>query len=309
MEIADLSISTDITLEGYDLQDIKDFPGDWENDDNCFATIVDEVVIKHFKNSCNALLPLLKDIKIVDITIAVDIIGMSAGEAGYYPGYSNSEKGLFFFYISPDILAEYLHQHWNPEVQLSKFVQFLWEHEIIHMLDQKNLAEFNYRKEGASIEEFLLNYFLSFRNEGIADLYSFVNNYRKIEGIDEAHRRFEEEMEKLGKLPWEDFDRIRENEKQFIKSSAYYAIGPWMLLHTLCCEENPNYNRDIAELCQQVIRKENIGEENCIRLIQSALEIGNNTFLKCIRRKGLDAKVFMEGKLLDQALPCGFPVV
>jgi len=82
-----------------------------------------------------------------------------------------------------------------------------------------------------------------------------------------------------------------------------------MVLHTLCCEENPNYNRDIAELCQQVIRKENIGEENCIRLIQSALEIGNNTFLKCIRRKGLDAKVFMEGKLLDQALPCGFPVV
>ena len=46
MNMDELSVSTDITLEGYDLDDIKDFPGDWENDDNCFDEIVDELNIK-----------------------------------------------------------------------------------------------------------------------------------------------------------------------------------------------------------------------------------------------------------------------
>lgn len=294
MNIDNLSVSTIITLEAYSLDDIKEFEGDWENDDIFFEEIVYNVVAKHVMSAVRNLEPLLCNRIINHISVGVDILGIEPGVAGFYYAFSDVEAGSYGFNIGGYMVNEYLKAYWNKEYELDTNIAFVWEHELTHLLDQHSLEEFKFCNNSTDVREFFMHYLLKYRNEGIAELYPMLKKPETIVNIEMAKERFAKELARINGLAWDDKNGVEEVKKSLLDHTLYYTVGPWMILHILANSETVEIRSCAVAICDKISRSEAIENAEILKLIEYALAINNAQFIRALTKPGLDGKVFVE---------------
>jgi hypothetical protein len=280
----------------YTWDEMCDLPGankdciiDWDYE-------VRTIVKGRFRDACRNLWPLIEGLNFRSITIVLDLIGMEHGDIGYYPYDSSEEKGSYVFYASYDFLEAYLRNHFEESYEL----RYIWEHELIHLCDHRNITEFKYYNLSTDVREFLIHYLLSFRNEGLADLYFTMLGHNDIMGPETARQKFLAGIRKFEAVRWEDESIIKQKEYEFMSENGFYDLGPWMVLHVLSCPGYKGYTSQAASVAGHISSGEPVANEVMLEILSKSIRITNDDFAGYLSEPGLDGKPFIEKEILDQ---------
>jgi hypothetical protein len=300
MTVEELPVYAYFQLEDYVWDDVKELPG---ADEDCICDwdeIARNVVEGHFREACKNLWPILEFRSFKSITIGIDIIGTGQKMAGYYHNYSDAETGNYGFSVSYDVLEEYLKEHFDKKAALRPVTKYMWEHELIHLADHRNLIEFKYHSDSTDVREYFIHYLLKYREEGTADLYFVMKNHGSITDPETAMQKIMDDLKELEKMPWENPDTIKSLEMQLLSLNLFYTAGPWMVLHVLSCPGNPVMTPLAEEAARKIQKCENVEKDVIVRIIQKALLISNEDFIRYLTLPGLDGKVFIEPGPIEQ---------
>ena len=295
MRKEELPIHPYIRLEAFGWDDIKDFPGAKEDELGEFEDLACTLATEHFRNACKNLWPFLDKLGFESISIGIDLLGIESGMASYYHDFSDDGEGNYGFMLGCDTLEEYLNYHLGNIKKLKPVTKYMWEHELIHLLDHKNLIEFKYANRSTDVREFLVHYLLSYRNEGLADIYYFLNNGPDIKDMNTARLEFLDDIRRFSSVEWEDYEIIKKMEWEMMQTYHFYTIGPWVVLHILSCPEYKNSLPAATEVMNKLHKGETIENKTIIKIIKSALKISNEDFIRYLTEPGYDGKAFMVG--------------
>lgn len=258
-----------------------------------FEEFLVELAGKHFTNAFQHMMPVIK-IQINKINISIDSSGNTTSAiAKYHYGKSDAGTGHYFFTASTDLILIYLRNHFYGSLILPEAL-YVWEHEIIHMLDHDNIVEFDDNLKNYDGVELLVRYILNYRFEGIAELYYLLKGYSNYRSIKAARTQFLKRMEFLRNRPW---DNPKFSLNMFRWSSAdkeHYSLGNWMMLHILGSEFFPEVADTAAEAAIKIRKRQAISEEDAIKLIHSGIEMNNHTFITGLTKPGPDGKAFVD---------------
>ncbi len=295
----ELPVHAYLQLEDFDWEDVNDLPGAEKDCLGDFAEMTINVVVGHFRNACENLWPLLEGIQFQSISIGIDVVGLERGMAGYYHEASERNDGHYGFSVSRNVLKEYLSHHLDQNISLSIHTSHMWEHEIIHMCDHKNLVEFRYNKSSTDVREFLIQFLLSFRNEGLADLLYLMTGNCIIKSLDEAQTGFRKAIARFNAIEWEDGSLIRQRQYEVMQTYDFYSIGPWAILHVLSHPGyrglTPRVNSDVRNMTNGKIPEGN----QMVELVRDALKITNYDFIRLITEPGINGMPFIEKSILN----------
>ena len=172
MTVEELPVQAYVQCEDWDWEDIKDFPGADEDYLVEFEAEVIRLVESYFRQACARLWPLIREKHFRSVSIGVDMIGLERGLAGYYHIASREGPGDYGFSVSDKVIKEYLKARYDQNYLPDSRIRHTWEHEVIHMTDHRFLTEYKFNIQSTDVREFLIHFLLSFRNEGIAELWS-----------------------------------------------------------------------------------------------------------------------------------------
>jgi hypothetical protein len=252
---------------------------------DCNVKIYDQIIEiteKHFKKSVENMWPILADINLNSMQVAIDILGMigysKTALAGYMYGLSDQLKGDYVFKLDLNLLVRYLKKNENKE-PLDFHDISVWDHELIHLLDHKAISVATlYHKSQSPFENFKY-YIIKYREEGIADLYYVLNGHTKIKNINEAIDKFKEAS--INRKKGIDFTSPSNDKSRdaLFEGLDFYLIGPWLILEMLR-DMYINWDDDIIEKCIESISKnEAVPLETIQIVIKRAIEIQPDEFL------------------------------
>lgn len=243
---------------------------------------IEDLTEKHFRKAINTMWPLLSNIYIHSIQIAIDVSGIlgstNTSAAAYLYDKSNILKGKYVFQLDMSLLETYLkYDLENSELPFSQ--NSIWEHEIIHLLDHKNILTASIYKQSTSPFENFKYYLLKFREEGIADLYYELHAKSKISNIDDAISEFLKIVtEKKASI---DFSKPTNDkfQKELFDGNDFYRLGPWIILDMLKKFEGMWHEELINECLNKISNKEHVEIDKIIEVIKIALRIDPRSFL------------------------------
>jgi hypothetical protein len=226
---------------------------------------------------------LFRDFQIQEIGISIDIFGLMSTKnslAGYFPVSSKPYAGYYAFQLDSLMLQKYLFQS-AEEIATNPRSNFVWEHELLHMLDHRLLEKASIYKSSDEINELYKHFILKFREEGFAELYYFLHgNYDDITSIEQAKTSFldldsevKRQMEETGLFT-----------KEVYSQYGYYELGPWLLMDCLYGFEGGFHKDIIGDALQKVFRKEALSKEEIFEIIKIALRVGIKDFLDYSKR-------------------------
>lgn len=298
MNIEDLPVYAYFQLEDFGWEDVKELPG---ADEEClcdFEIMANGLVEDHFRNACKNLWPIISESYFKGISLGIDLLDMSGVMASYYHDYSKADTGSYGFSLSYDVLKEYLKARFDGSHVLSPLMKYMWEHEVIHMGDHKTITEFRFNLRSTDIRELFIHFLLSYRNEGIAELwYSLKGNSHFREPAD-ARQKFLEDFSRFDAAPWEDLSMLRNNEWEIMHTYGFYSAGPWMILHVLTCTENKEMSALASSAIGKMMNGEIMEDNEIIDIIKEALKVSNDDFVKGIVKHGFESKPFIEQELI-----------
>ena len=304
METENIPLSFYFLPEPEDVEDdmIADFPGNYNEDDvngKCFFNTSIEVCRTHFSRAYQNLSPLFGDKYFRSLSVYIDLSGVFNATACYLFDYSDEKKGEYYFSASRSALNAYLKNYWDSDFSLSPFYWQLWEHELIHMLDHK-YGGYKSSPDSTNCKEFWIHYLLSFRSEGVAELYDLMKGHNPIKDMNSARSIFRSDVFKLILKGWYDSDNIQKSKKQINESVIYYSVGQWMVLHALSCSDD----EDLKSLLQKVFLKINNGlevnDQDMFIIIKHALELDVDQFIRSLVKCGSDGRVFISPVVLNE---------
>ena len=264
-------------------------------DNPSFEELLTSLVKMHFLGACQRMMPLLETILISSIQVNVNISGLTTGVlATYETGNSDAAAGKYVFTAKSDLLFEYLDNYFGGNLPLSPDTRYTWEHEIIHMLDHCCISGLAYRREGPDATEILVELILSFRSEGIAELFYFMKNHSQHRSIRAARTQFLRRMESLRNWAWDNPLFVRNAHRAIRSDRNYYTIGTWMVLHVMGCEAYRHVTPEAALVAEKIRKRQEMPDEEIIRMVKQALEIDNHSFIDCLTKRGPDGKPFVE---------------
>jgi len=259
-----------------------------------FEELLTDLVKKHFLRACQRMLALLETFPISSININLNISGSCTSIlATYESGKSDAFASKYLFTAKPDLIIEYLANYFTETIPLGPNAYYTWEHELIHMLDHSNNSQLDYNREQTDVTEVLVKFILSFRCEGIAELYYFMRNYSKYRSIKAARTVFLKQMEFLRNRPWDNPKFVKVAQQVIKFDHDYYTIGTWMVLHVLGCSA---YNKMTAEaelVGIKIKKRQEMTDEEIIGMVGRVLEIDNYSFIDCLTKPGPDGKPFV----------------
>jgi hypothetical protein len=248
---------------------------------------IESLTAQYFKDSVRTMWPLLSEMYINSMQIAIDIFGLispsSTSLAGYVHGRSTQASGNYTFQLDINLLMTYLKMEEKNE-PLSFHDKSVWEHELIHMLDQMSLTEASLYCKSASPHENFKYYLIKFREEGIAELYYLLNGHLKINNIQDALDQFKAVA--VAKKSELDFSvpSTDKTKNDLYKGLDFYKLGPWVVLNVLR-EIEIDWEEDmIANCIEKITNKEVIPIETILMVIKKALIVGPNRFLNHIEK-------------------------
>lgn len=293
MNINDIPIYADVTLVDYTLDDISDFPGDWENDDNDFLEVLYNATCGHMGNAMGRLEPLFQGREIKYFFVCFEILRAGQGAAGGYNyEFSSEEKGNHQFYINPSMIWMYLAHHWSKDESHLKGTELFWEHEFLHMLDYSQVAAFRYNDRSTDHREFIVKHLLSFRNEGIADLFWLMKGNSAVKDMKTARQRFAKELKRMEDLPWEDPSLTEQLKDSLFNTSISYSLGHWMVLHAISALNTESSDKPIIDVVKDIEKGRIFEDDQVIDIARIALKLTNQAFLQALIQPAYDGVPF-----------------
>ena len=221
---------------------------------------------------------LFSDFQIQKMGVCIDILGLMSTKnslAGYFSESSQPYAGYYAFRLDSLLLQKYLFQS-AEEIAANPRNNFVWEHELLHMLDHRLLEKTSVYSSSDEINELYKHFILKFREEGFAELYYFLHgNYDDITSIEQAKTSFfnlnsvvKRQMEETGHFP-----------KEVYSQYDYYELGPWLLMDCLRNFEGGFHEERIDNALQKVFRKEALPKEEIFEIIKIAMRVGIKDFL------------------------------
>ena len=260
-----------------------------------FEELLIDLVKKHFLAACERMMPFLKTVTINNILLRLDITKTSTGHlACYNNGKSDAVAGTYVFTVMPDLIIDYLANWLFDDAPLSPSACYTWEHELIHMLDHHYISDLEYNKERPDVTEILVYFIISFRREGIAELFYFMKNHSQYRSIKAARTVFLRKMESLRNRPWDNPQFVRNASRAIAGDDNFYTIGTWMVLHVLGCEAYKRMTPEAALVALKIKKRQEMSDEEIINIVRQALEIDNYYFIDCLTKPGPDGKPFVE---------------
>lgn len=276
---SELPISIYFMLEDFGNEITDEFPGKYDSDECDFKDLSIELVYTHFTHAFDHMMPLFEGMKFISISIGIDVLGFGPGQAGYYHTSSDNETGYYGFSVSPDLLSEYLHAYWEESYQLSDNYVYMWEHELIHLLDHNQLNYILFNDRSSDRRELLIQYLMKFCNEGIANIFELCQGRLNTRDMNSAVDKFKTLLGKIDELEWEnqkDFPVLR---NQLLNHSMCYSIGPWMVLNALCLSEDEIVSQKANDWKIRIENKEVISDAEIMELIKLSIQLSNGNFL------------------------------
>jgi hypothetical protein len=246
-----------------------------------------EITEQHFKCSVKNMWPLLEEVNISSMQVAIDISGLISSGANSLAGYmydlSNHLKGKYVFNLDLNLLITYLKKD-EKDIPLEFHEKSVWDHELIHLLDHKSITAASLYNRSRSPFENFKYYLIKYREEGIADLYYLLNGYTKINSLQEAIEKFKSAC--INRKEEFDFS-VPSNYKSreaLYEGRHFYILGPWLILEYLIDYES-NFEEDkIANCINLIINKEAIPLETILDVIKKAIKIKPEDFLYYIEK-------------------------
>lgn len=243
---------------------------------------IEELTESHFKNSVDIMWPLLSEVYINSMQVAIDLSGMMSPSgtslAGYLYDWSNQLKGRYVFQLDLNLLVTYLKKNEKNE-PLSFHEKSIWEHELIHLLDHKYITVASIYKSSTSPSENFKYYLIKYREEGIADLYYVLHGHTKVTNVQEAIENFKASaINRKSEIDFEIPSTDKTRDKLY-DGIDFYKYGPWLILEILRDYEI-NFEQDIIANCiEKISKKEPVPIETIFDIIKKALEIQPKEFL------------------------------
>ena len=300
----DLPVSVYFMTDPEDLEYeiIEDFPGNYDEEDpnsKCFFNTSLEVCRAHFMNACLKMEPFLKDRHFSSLTVGIDILGVYSSIASYYFSLSSSLEEKYHFMASRGLLYTYLKNYWEPDFELSSYDRYIWEHEIIHMLDHENIVNEKFSFE-SGLKEYWIKLLLSYRNEGVADLLFTLKGFNPIDSMAVALRKFQDDIRAFHEINWAAKGYLNSWEQQLQNVSHIYSVGPWMILHTFSLSDD-KYLKDLAESSVSFLGKGvALDDQTAFELIRYALKLDNDQFISCLTIPGENGNAFLDSSLVNK---------
>jgi hypothetical protein len=256
--------------------------------DTCsFREIFEDSCIQKIKKALKNVDFFLKDIKINSLKIEIDLRESLNYIAAYNHAGADISNGNFTFVLSRDVFFNYL----NPAYKLPLNCRYLWEHELMHLIDHNNIITRAFTPV-SGIGSFWINFLFMYRTEGVAELYAFLNGVKKLKNRDEAMKAFRTELASLNGISWHAAHGEQLYMNMIFRTNSFYDIGPWMVLHTLTCscEHNSNW---IDSTLDEVNTYGKASRLMTFWIIRKALKLGNEQFIKELFNPGQDGQSFL----------------
>jgi len=288
--------------EDLEYEIIEDFPGNYDEEDpngKCFFNTSEEVCHAYFMQACQNMAPLLKDRPFSSLSVGIDILGVFNCHASYFNGRSSSLDGKYLFIASRSLLSAYLKNYWENDFVLSPLNRFIWEHEIVHMLDHENIVNDKF-SFATGLRKFWIKHFLSYRNEGVADLLFTLKGHNSIISMECALQKFQEDKRAFHEINWELTGYLNSWEKQIQNASHIYSVGPWMILHALSLSGNEYVKDLVTSAISQVSNGGVVSEQTIFELLRYTLQLDNDQFISCLTIPGENGNSFLDSSLINE---------
>lgn len=270
-------------IPGFDSTDTDDEYSLYRESNVAIYEKIQDFVSDQFRKGLENMFPLLKDHLFKNIQISIDLFGMifqsNTALASYSPEFSQPEKGKYLFNIHHRLFCKYI-KEMNGEKVENFDDSFIWEHELIHLLDHYEIVRGSLYKASNSSDEIFKYQLLKYREEGIADLYSLLNaNFSTIRTEEEAKKQFLLKMNQA-KTRLSSSLEINETIKNEILSGYhFYEIGPWLIMDLLKQFEGGWFADTINESFESIKNGKPVTKETLLDIIKIACRIRVEDFL------------------------------
>ena len=241
----------------------------------------------HFKIALQELWPLLEKCQFRSINISIDYFGFLAGNsygASYIYGRSNQISGVYNFNLHCGLFYNLIKKLTN-DTPLDEFDRCIWQHELIHLLDQQNIISASLYKNSSSKNENLKYYFTKYREEGIAELFYLLKGNKAIENIEIAKKLFLDEILTISKNGILEQISTEKERNELYNGHSFYKIGPWLILDLLKTCIFGDYLDIVYEALDRLEKGEEILIETILEIIRYALMIDVSSFLEYIDKE------------------------
>lgn len=253
----------------------------WSDENIALYEKIQEFAENEFNKAFARLRPLFEGIYIKTIDLQIDVAGFGCSKtalAGYNYNASKPAKGKYVFSIDQALIGRYAHflEHNNTNVLPTTNI---WEHELIHMLDNNQIIKGSLLMSSEIPENNLSYYKLKYREEGLANLFDLMDGKVKgISSIQEAKDKFNaNEKNVLEKL-----ESVKKSTTN-IRSDTYagydfYEIGPWLMLAMLNEFPIASETIDMKALTEKIEKNETIKDDLKLEVMKYALRLSVDYF-------------------------------
>jgi hypothetical protein len=291
-------------IPGFNAQEDEDGSHPFFRDENiALFKAIELTTVSHFRKSLRNLSVLLTNHLFDHIQIAIDHLGIVSRDtsvASYDYGNSQPEMGKYVMHASRSLMSAYI-KAGHDLTKLSPYTAVTWEHEIIHLLDHWEVVKSCvYKSSALAINKFTY-YLLSYRNEGLADLFYLLNGrYHEVNSIEAAKTAFDSAVQRVQhKMLEKDMTDDEWNQEIFSEMDCYEA-GPWLMLDLLRSFEGCWHERLIDEALLQITKREPLSHLKTLYIIRIALRVKTEDFLDYIMPLVPKYKQTVHAELLDQ---------
>lgn len=276
-----------------ELDSLMDLFTELKKDNENFEDVIIGLVKKHFNEALCLMMPALQEITINKIHVEISL-GLSGSTLAIYKTrQSDDTKGEYFFTAKSRLIFDYLLNYLIENLSLSNDASTTWVHELIHMIDHRNLTELQYHPEKPDMVEAFVSLILKFRKEGIAEAYHLMKGYTEYRSIQAARTPFLKTMDILRNWRWNDKNLIVRCHNLFDGDSRLYSVGAWMIFHILGCPEYPGFTPEAAIAAVKIKKRQPMKEDEIMSIVHKALAIDNLTFIQFLTKRGTDGKPFV----------------
>jgi hypothetical protein len=275
-------------LPGFDSnEDSEDGMHPFHRDENiALFKSIEFITVIHFRKSLKNLFPLLQDHLFDHIQIAIDhqgLISRGTSMAAYDYGNSSPEMGKYVMHASQEMIASYINVDYDW-TKLSLKKSLVWEHEIIHLLDTWEVVRSCVYKSSNSAENKFTYYLLSYRIEGIAELYYLLNaGYKEINSVEAATKAFQKGIQQVQQRMAEGEMSKDDWERDVFSDMDCYEAGPWLLLDMLRSFEGYWHEELIDEALNSITAGKPLERSKILEIVKIALRVKLEYFLEYIK--------------------------
>jgi len=277
------------------VNEVPDFPGKYE-DVATFERYSCAAVESLFELACHDLFPLLQNMPIMLIGIYNSMDEDGAG-AYYMYGESDAKEGRYFFQVQAPFIRYSLGKFWDIEQSFSAELAYSPHHEIIHMLDDREVNRFTQFYDSIDSREFLISYFSHYRKEGLAGLYGFLKSAEDRVTMEEARTGFLKDLLDLKAKVWRDPVKFEDIDTRIFTAVAYSA-GPWMMMHALYASAEDDQKNLIVDIIIALKQGVEISHEDILFLIKEGLNLDLETYISALGKTNWSSTSIIDSGVL-----------